>query len=196
MIDDPSAPPPRLAKSFRELADGVGRSHTVVQRWVQHPAWDQPAHPPWNIEQAIAWAARTLAPNPADAWRRRVSDVGPGVTGAAVYGAAPDSALEALRRQPLTAAKLKLTVVRAAKLELERDILAGEFVRKSEVEQALARRVYAVRAAFEALPRQIASQLAGLREAEIEDVLGRAIAVVLHELSQRSVLPRTSDDEE
>ena len=83
------------------------------------PNWDQPRNPPWNVAQAAAWAARTLAPNPADAWR----DPGPSN---AVYG--DGGGLEALRRNPLNAARLKLTLTRAEKLELERRILAADLL--------------------------------------------------------------------
>ena len=81
------------ASTIRELARAVGRSHSAVQDWVRHPEWDQPAQPPWNVAKAAAWAARTLAPNPADAWR----DPGPSN---AVNG--DGGGLDALRRNPLS----------------------------------------------------------------------------------------------
>jgi hypothetical protein len=168
------------AASIRELARTVGRSHTVVQRWVQHAEWDQSASPPWNVAQASAWAARTLAPDPARPWREPAP-------GDAVGG--HDGGLEALRRNPLSAAKLKLTLTRAEMLNLQKAILAAEMVPRRDVEQALVRRVHAVKSAFMALPRQMAGQLVGCNENQIETALDDAIRAVLLELSQQIELP-------
>ncbi|MGE0481268.1 MAG: hypothetical protein AB7Q17_12425 [Phycisphaerae bacterium] len=217
------------ANSVRELARTLGRSHTAVAKWLNHPAWCWSTQPPWDVAAVRAWAATILSPNPAALDESAAAPAGgqgtppvghgsrpvggggggrgavvsednlrPGAvrnaTGAGPGAAAPvvgfaESGLDALRRQPLTAAKLKLTVVRAAKLELERDILAGEYVRKSDVEQALVRRVHAVRAAFESLPRQLAAELAALRDAnQVEALLEAAIAGALAELSQSELL--------
>src|SRR5262249_7711126 len=95
----------KFAGSQRELADAVGRSHSVVQRWVQRLDWPFKTKPPWDIGQVTQWAQSTLGPNPAD---EGGNGDGHGLDG-----------LAALRRNPLGAAKLKLTLTRAAKLELE-----------------------------------------------------------------------------
>ena len=58
-----------------------------------------------------------MAPDPAKAWRDTP-----------VVDAGLDGGLEALRRNPLSAAKLKLTLTRAEKLDLERRILAADLV--------------------------------------------------------------------
>jgi phage terminase Nu1 subunit (DNA packaging protein) len=176
----PQGAQPESASSIRELARAVGRSHTVVQRWVQHAEWDQSASPPWNVAQAATWAARTLAPDPARPWREPAP-------GDATNG--HDGGLDALRRNPLNAARLKLALTRAQMLELQRAILAAELVPRKDVEQALVRRVHAVKSAFMALPRQMAGQLVGCNENQIETALDDAIRAVLLELSQQIELP-------
>lgn len=167
----------KTASSIRELARGVGRGRSVVQRWVQRPDWNQARTPPWDIEKARTWSRR-LGPNPADMDRELDAASAP-----------PGDAMEHLRRNPLSAAKLKLTVVRAQKLEIEKAILTGEFIPRRDVEDALVRRVHAARAAFEALPRQLAGALAGLDEDVIERTLDEHIAGVLRQLSEQIALP-------
>lgn len=164
-----------MAGSLRALADAVGRSHAVVQRWAQRDDWPFAAKPPWDAAQVRDWARTTLGPNPADGYAN----------------AAGESGLDALRRNPLGAAKLKLTLTRAAKLELERAALAGELINRREIEVGLVRRAYALRAAFQAIPRQVASELVNVSdENAIEELLQRAIDGALMELSQRPELPQ------
>mgnify|MGYP001350311370 CR=1 FL=1 len=176
--------PPAIAAGIRELARAVGRSHAAVGDWVRHPEWDQARTPPWNVTRAAAWAARTLAPDPAKAWRDTP-----------VVDAGLDGGLEALRRNPLSAAKLKLTLTRAEKLDLERRILAADLVPRRAVEDALVRRVHAVRSAFQALPRHVAGRLVGCNENQIETVLDEEIRAVLLELSQQIELPEPPNTE-
>lgn len=172
---------PRLATSLRDLARQVGRSHTAVQDWVRHPEWNQPRNPPWNVEQARAWAASTLSPNPAEAWSQSQTDT--------------SSGLDALRRQPLQAAKLKLTLTRAAKLELERALLAGDLVDRREVEEGLVRRVHAARGALQSLPRELAAELVGQDEIAIEQRIAAGIDAALLELSRTPELTISPGDE-
>ncbi len=169
-----------MATSARGLARAVGRSHTVVERWIEREDWNQPRQPPWDVERAKAWAAVTLGANPADVWKQPAA-------GAA--GGNGDT-FETLRKQPLTAARLKLALVRADMLTLQKAILAGEYVLRTEVEEALIRRVHAVRAGLEALPRQLAGQLAGQPdERVIEETIDQAIRNALEEFSRHLALP-------
>ena len=176
----------RMAKSLRELGRGVNRAHTVAARWVEHPAWNQARKPPWNIDRATAWARDNLNPNPAAAWDE--SDL---PTERSTSAAAPIDGVEALRRNPLQAARLKLAVVRAQKIELERQILSAEFVPRADVEAALVRRVHAAKAGFQALPREMAAELASMTdENKIERLLQTAIDGVLLGLAEQIELPR------
>ena len=164
-----------MANSVRQLAKAVGRSHTAVARWIEHPLWDQGQTGPFDVERARRWAATHLQRNPADEY---------------VPEDAPVDPLESLRRNPLSAAKLKLTLTRAAKLELERGILAGEYLPRRDVEDALVKRVHAVRGALQSLPRQVAGTLVGQSEVEIENLLDDAIRAVLADLASQSALPQ------
>src|SRR5262245_52329014 len=168
----------KKANSVRELATAVGRAHTTVLRWLEHPDWALPRKPPWDVERVRKWAQTHLVAAQGD----------DGGDGAAVAEPGP-SGLEALRRQPMQAAKLKLTLTRASKLELERRILAGELIDRREVEEAMVRRVYAAKAAFQSLPRQMAPRLVGKSEVEIERILAEGIDACLLELSQQTELP-------
>src|SRR4029434_274207 len=97
---------------------------------------------------------------------------------------------DALRKNPLNAAKLKLTVVRAQLLELQKAILSGDYIPRADVERAMVRRVFAVKAAFQAIPRHLARELAPISdENQIERLLESAIDTALLELSQRPELP-------
>jgi len=164
-----------MASSVRQLAKAVGRSHTAVARWLDHPLWDQGRSGPFDVEMARHWAATHLQRNPADADE--------------VPDDAPPDPMESLRRNPLSAAKLRLTLTRAAKLELERGILAGEFIPRRDVEDALVRRVHAVRSALQSLPRQLAGTLVGLDEVQIEQQIEDALRGVLADLASQSALP-------
>lgn len=156
----------KVANSLRELASAVGRSHQVVARWVKRSSWNQGPKPPWDIDKAIAWAAKLPDDN---AVHLRVM--------------APTD------RDELARAKLRLAVARAEKLEIERAVLAGDYISRKEVEEAFVRRVHAVRAAFESLPRQLARTLVGLDEIEIERRLDAGIRDVLAAMSGRPELP-------
>jgi hypothetical protein len=179
----------KMAGSQRQLADDVGRSHSVVQRWLQREDWPFPKKPPWNIAEVRAWAAMTLGPNPAD---------GSDEADATVSGnGAAGNGLDALRRQPLQASKLKLNLIRAAKLELEKDILAGEYLRRRDVETALVRRAYTVKAALQGIPRTLAHELAATSdENEIERRIQDAIDGALLELSQNPKLAPAPEETE
>lgn len=55
------------ARSVRELAQRVGKSHTAVAGWLKDDRWTFSRQGPWNagtIEQIRIWAASTLAPDP------------------------------------------------------------------------------------------------------------------------------------
>src|SRR5262245_31841891 len=162
--------------SGRKLARALGVAESTVREYRARPDWPFARRAPWpaaDVARIRAWARATLAPNPANL------DATNGDGGG----------LEALRRNPLSAAKLKLTLTRAEKLDLERRILAADLVPRRDVETALVRRVHAVRAAFQTLPRTMAGQLVGRNANEIELALDDASRAVLLELSQQIELP-------
>lgn len=164
----------KMAASLRELGRAVGRAHQVIARWVERPDWPFSRRGPWNpttVARIKSWAASTLAPNPA--------------ADAAEILELPAPSDRADERH----AKLRLLKVRANKLEMELAILAGDYVPRKDVEIAFLRRVYAVKAAFEGLPRQMAGRLVGMTETEIEEALEQVIRQILLEMSQTPALP-------
>lgn len=160
------------ASSLRQLANGVGRAHQVVARWIKHPAWDQPRTPPWDIEKARAWAARTLRPDRSKVWE-----------GPEPVTVEPGN-LEALKKNPISLARLKLMIVRAEKLAIEKAILAGDYVPKADVQTQWRLAAIRVRTAMLEIPRRRSRALVGLDATEIETRLDAAIREALLELSK------------
>lgn len=114
---------------------------------MKHPLWNQSRRPPWSIAKARAWAAATLAPDPS-----KQHDEPESLT-------AELDGMAGLKRHPLMLAKLKLMLVRAEKLAVEKAILTGEYMKRSEVEQGRVRRAYAAKAVLERIPREMAYEL-------------------------------------
>lgn len=82
-----------------------------------------------------------------------------------------ESAIEALSKNPERVARIKLIIERTAKLKLERELLAGGYVKKEDVEKDRLARVYSVRAKLQEIPLR-ASLIAMKTEAECERILG------------------------
>jgi hypothetical protein len=165
-----------MITSGRKLAKQLKVSESTVREYLARDDWPFSRRPPWadgDVPKMRSWGRTTLSPNPA--------------TLDAVDGRG--DGLDALRRNPLSAAKLKRTLTRAEMLTLQKAILAAEMVPRRDVETALVRRVHAVKSAFQALPRQMAGQLVGCSENQIETALDDAIRAVLLELSQQIELP-------
>ncbi|MBI5863719.1 MAG: hypothetical protein HZB38_04275 [Planctomycetes bacterium] len=165
-----------MITSGRKLATAIGVSESTVREYLARADWPFARRPPWaaaDVARIRSSAQATLSPNPATLHETHGHDGG----------------MEALRRNPLSAAKLRLTLTRAEMLNLQRAILAAEMVPRREVEDALVRRVHAARSAFQALPRQLAGRLVGRNENEIEHALDDAIRAVLLEISEQLELP-------
>lgn len=165
-----------MITSGRKLATAVGVSESTIREYLAREDWPFRRRPPWPAEDAArvrTWARTTLSPNPANL------DALPG----------HDGGLEALRRNPLNAAKLRLTLTRTEMLSLQKAILAAEVVPRRDVEDALVRRVHAVRSALQALPRELAGQLVGQDENQIEIILDNAIRGVLLDMANQIELP-------
>lgn len=165
-----------MITSGRKLATAVGVSPSTVREYLDREDWPFRRTPPWPAEDAArirTWARATLSPNPANL--DALNGHGDG--------------LEALRRNPLSAAKLRLTLTRTEMLSLQKSILAAEVVPRRDVELALIRRVHSVRSALQALPRELAGQLVGRTENEIEILLDDAIRGVLLDMANQIELP-------
>jgi hypothetical protein len=108
--------------SIRRLARAVGRSHAAVEAWVRRPDWPFPRRGDWTalLPQIQEWMARTLSPNPASPLASLPA------------GPAMSDALADLRLSPERMAKVQLLITRRAKMELERLILAGDYINKAE----------------------------------------------------------------
>lgn len=81
-----------------------------------------------------------------------------------------ETAIQSLSRNPERIAKIKLIVERTAKIKLERELLAGGYLKKEDVERDLQARVYSVRAKMQELPLR-AALIANRSEAECEGII-------------------------
>ena len=111
---------------------------------------------PWSESQAVKIDAHLKA-------RRSMNNA----TAGAVEESADDAAIATLSKNPERVARIKLIVARTAKIILDRELLAGGYIRREDVEREAVARVYSVRAKLQELPLR-ASLLAHKSEAEIE----------------------------
>lgn len=81
-----------------------------------------------------------------------------------------ESAIQALSRNPERIARIKLIIERTAKLKLERELLAGGYIKKEDAEKERIARVFSVRAKLQEVPLR-ASLIANKSEAECERIL-------------------------
>ena len=111
--------------SARQLAELVERSNVAVSKWLKDSRW-QFGPPPWPravVPQIKAWAAEMLAPNPA----------------AGMVAADPMDARTERR------AKIRLLIERGTKLQIERQLLTGDLIRRQDVEDRECRQAQAVK---------------------------------------------------
>ena|SRR5687768_6043116 len=81
-----------------------------------------------------------------------------------------ESAIQALSKNPERVARIKLIIERTAKLKLERELLAGGYIRKEESDKDKIARVFSVRAKLQEIPLR-SSLIAHKSEAECERIL-------------------------
>lgn len=81
-----------------------------------------------------------------------------------------EAELSSLTSNPEKKARIHLLVERTAKLKLERELLAGGFIKREEVEREQIAKVYSVRAKLQELPLR-ASLICHKSEAECESIL-------------------------
>jgi hypothetical protein len=81
-----------------------------------------------------------------------------------------DDAIKALSRNPERIARIKLLVERTAKIKLERELLAGGYIKKEEAERERVARIFSVRAKLQEIPLR-SSLIAHRSEAECERIL-------------------------
>lgn len=84
--------------------------------------------------------------------------------------AGEEDAIKALSKNPERVARIKLLIERTAKLKLERELLAGGYLKREDVEKSNVSRVFSVRAKLQELPLR-ASLIAHKTEAECERIL-------------------------
>lgn len=193
------------AKSQRMLARRCGRSRATIGRWVKRADWPVRRRGPWSakeVEAILGWM-KLLSPNPADPlaeWREeerergrvRAPSVSEGKRDRSDPAADGDSDLdpdEFLRHVAVgqkVQAQIRLYVQRAAKVELERRILAGEYRKKADVQREMLAKIHAAKANLLDLPRGLASKLIGLEREAIEQVLEEAVRMILSDFAGRA----------
>lgn len=91
-------------------------------------------------------------------------------TAAVLEDADGDDAILAIARNPERKARVLLLIERTAKIKLERELLAGGYIKKEEAEKERVTRVFSVRAKLQEIPLR-ASLIAHKSEAECEAIL-------------------------
>jgi hypothetical protein len=81
-----------------------------------------------------------------------------------------DDAIKSLSKNPERVARIKLIIERTAKLKLERELLAGGYIRKEDADKESVARVYSVRAKLQEIPLR-ASLIAHKSETECEAII-------------------------
>jgi hypothetical protein len=163
--DDAATRNGSTARSLRELAALVGRSHSVVRRWLARADWPFSPSPPWDASEVLAWAGRTLAADPAKHWESPLP-ADPGQPG--------DARVNALMQQ----AKAQVFANRALLLRQEYEKRAGKLHDSVACEQMMIRRIHALKQSLLDVPR-MGSGLEGLGGSAIEQALMERIVGIL-----------------
>lgn len=95
---------------------------------------------------------------------------GNNATAADLEASGDETAIQALSKNPERVARIKLIIERTAKLKLERELLAGGYIKKEDADKEKVGRVYSVRAKLQEIPLR-ASLVAHKSEAECERIL-------------------------
>jgi hypothetical protein len=131
-----------VCKNLTELAAALGVSRPAVSKRASSPGWR------WGKGPFTAAQVREIRADQRD--RRAMNPAGDGrghdADDDADAGKTLDQALAELRASPERSAKIKLIVARTGKIELEKALLAGQYVKLEEVESGRVARVRAVRA--------------------------------------------------
>lgn len=122
---------------------------------------------------------KLLSPNPADPLSE-ITQAGPGGEAGA------DDLNGQIDVSDKVRAQIRLYVQRAAKVELERRILAGEYRKKADVQRENVRKIQTAKSALLDVPRAIAAKLVGLEREAIERVLEDVIRAILSDFAGRA----------
>lgn len=150
--------------SIRKLARALNRSHTAVEGYVQRPDWPFPRRGDWTelVPQIQDWMVRTLSPSPALPPSQSSSG----------------DALADLRLSPERLAKVQLLITRRAKLELERLILAGDYINKAEEARRDLDKIYLVKTSLNNLTKRLPPLLVGKSLPEMERVVAENVEII------------------
>jgi hypothetical protein len=149
-------------KTQAELAAAVGKSQQAIGKWIHDDRWPFARTGPWDVAKVKAWAARTLSPNPAAPAVEAIA----GVEQPPQPPGAPGLSVE---RQ----VKVKIGLERGKLLELQRQILNGEYLLRDEVERVEMAWMTAIRTRFIEMP----DCLAGLSTEQRETVRQAVVAI-------------------
>jgi hypothetical protein len=165
-------PPPKRAASLRELASLLGVSRTSTSNWSRDPRWPFGRSGPYDPVAVKAWAARTLAPNPAAESRPPAPELTDDASGGDSGGGA-----DPIRNiaRATSVAKLQLLVKRASKIEVETLIAKREYVPRAEMQERQEKREHAIITSLKQLPEALAPALAMKSAEEVRRTLDHAI---------------------
>lgn len=140
---------------MRDLAKKIGGvTEAAVRKWLAHAEWKFPRTPPFDVAAIRAWRRATLSENPAEK-----------------PGSDPPPQEEKLTANSVAGSRVALNIQRAAKIKLEREILARKYTLNEDVDRQNIERITAIKSALFALARTASHELAGQSAAAIEQIL-------------------------
>lgn len=142
----------------KALADAVGLSPGRISQIVNGGGWPF-GRGPWSRADVDAIRGHIAS--------RRSENNATAVASATAEGVIDDGLRALHSLTPLNKAKLKLTLERAASVKFDRELKAGGFVQREEIERERVARVFAIRGRLSDLPLR-AHLLVGKSEREIE----------------------------
>lgn len=161
----PGRPRKGFVRTQESLAKAMNRSRHAIQQWMDDPRWPFPKTGLLEIAAVRRWVTSTLE-------NRQHSDPSD-----------PFATAEWADLSPERRAKIKLIVTRESYVRLQSELLAGQYMRKSDVELQRVERIHAVKAALMALPRSLPGELVGLDPEAMEPVILRAVKSIADQFS-------------
>lgn len=157
----------KLITSIRGLARALKLDEKAVRKYLADDRWTFRRTPPWPrsiVAKVSGWRKSQLAQQP---------------------DGDESEALEGLSAERKT--KLKLVIERTAKLRLERELLAGKYLNRDDVEADLVARANEAKQTLQAVT-SLAPRLIGKSESEVRALLADHVDLVCRALANGKVV--------
>jgi hypothetical protein len=175
----PRPPARQTASSLSALARLVGKTPKTLSLWSRDARWPFGRSGPYDVAAVRAWAARTLAPNPAAPDPQESPSSPPSSSDSSPDGLdAIDGRRDVARATQI--AKLRVLVERSANLKVDRLIKEREYVPRAEYQTRQDQRESAIVVSLMQLPERLAPALANKPAEELRRILDHALRNLLN----------------